>query len=127
VGEPEGLNTQGHSEQPKPRERFSSIHTSLLGICLLALVCDMRHSSSDESLGEETDRGEEPTKLDIDSALRLSTGGVEETSGLKLNWVGLHRSSYARDVLHYTVTLVMLVRATTVQNRPDLRSCRGRE
>src|SRR5665811_922573 len=49
------------------------------------------------------------------------------TSGLKVNWVGSHRSSYARDVLHYTVTLVMLVCATTGQNRPDLRSCRGRE
>jgi hypothetical protein len=78
VGEPEGLNTQAHSEQPKPRKRFSSIHTSLLGICLLALVCDMRHSSSDESLGEETDWGDEPTKLDIDKALRLPTDGVEE-------------------------------------------------
>jgi hypothetical protein len=33
--------------------------------------------------------------------------------------VGSHRSSYARDVLHYTVTLVMLVRAATVQNRPE--------
>ena len=87
----------------------------------------MRHSSSEESLGEETDRGEEPTKPDIDSALRLPTDGVEEPVAFKVNWVGSHRSSYARDVLHYTVTLVMLVRATTVQNRPDLRSCRGRE
>jgi hypothetical protein len=29
VGEPEGLNTQGHSEQPQPRKRFSSIQMSL--------------------------------------------------------------------------------------------------
>ena len=78
-----GLNTQAHSEQPKPRKRFSSIHTSLLGICLLALACDMRHSSSEESLGEETDRGEEPMKLDIDSALRLPTDAVEEPVALR--------------------------------------------
>jgi hypothetical protein len=89
----EGSNRQPHSEQPKPRKCFPSIHTSLLGICLLALVCDMRHSSSEESLGEETDgeetdgeetdRGEEPTKLDIDSALRLPTDGVEEPVALR--------------------------------------------
>ena len=29
VGEPEGLNTQGHSEQPQPPKRFSSIQMSL--------------------------------------------------------------------------------------------------
>ncbi len=29
-GAPEGLNRHRHSEQPKPRKRFSSIHTSFL-------------------------------------------------------------------------------------------------
>lgn len=29
VGLPEGLNRQPHSEQPKPRKRSCSIHTSL--------------------------------------------------------------------------------------------------
>jgi hypothetical protein len=43
----------------------------------------MRHSSSEERLREERDRGEEPTKLDIDSALRLPTDGVEEPVALR--------------------------------------------
>jgi hypothetical protein len=48
MGEPEELNTQAHSEQPKPRKRFSSIHTGLRGICLLASVCDTIHAFSGE-------------------------------------------------------------------------------
>jgi hypothetical protein len=43
-----GLNTQAHSEQPKPRRRISSIRTSLRDIRLLAPACDMSRSSSGE-------------------------------------------------------------------------------
>jgi len=68
-------------------------------------------------------------KLDIDMAIRLPTDRVQESIALGANWVGsrpsFHARSYAREILRYSVTLVMLVRAATVQNRPDLCSCRG--
>ena len=51
VGMPQGLNTQAHSAQPKPRRRVSSIQTSLRAIRLLAPACDMSHSSSGECFG----------------------------------------------------------------------------
>ncbi|SRR5713101_4677639 len=38
--EAQAANRQEHSEQAKPRKRFSSIHTSLRGISLLSLVSD---------------------------------------------------------------------------------------
>ena len=40
MGAAEESNRQEHSEQAKPRKRFSSTHTSLRGISLLNLVSD---------------------------------------------------------------------------------------
>ena len=40
VGEPEGRNTQAHSEQPKPRKPISSIHTSMRGSRSPEFACD---------------------------------------------------------------------------------------
>jgi hypothetical protein len=65
VGEPEALNTQAHSEQPKPRKRISSIHTSLRGICFSGSVCDT-YSSSDVLGGDRQGGGNE---LEIDVQL----------------------------------------------------------
>jgi hypothetical protein len=110
VGEPEGVNTQAHSEQPKPRKRFSSIHTSLRGICLLASVCDTsHHSSSKECFGGGDRQGEEPTNstLTVQFCCQQTSAGISSLGG---NRVGSHRSSCARDVLRYIVTFVMLVR-----------------
>ena len=78
VGEPEALNTQAHSEQPKPRKRFPSIHTSLRSIRILGSVCDTSHSSRENFLGEETRRGR--NELDIDSAVMLPTDRVRESA-----------------------------------------------
>ena len=63
MGEPEALNTQPHSEQPKPRKRISSIHKSLRGICFLGSVCDT-YSSSENVLGE-TGRGGNELEIDV--------------------------------------------------------------
>ena len=78
MGEPEALNTQAHSEQPKPRKRFSSIHTSLRSIRILGSVCDTSHSPRENFLGEETGRGR--NELDIDSAVMLPTDRVRESA-----------------------------------------------
>jgi hypothetical protein len=105
VGEPEALNTQAHSEQPKPRKRFSSIHTSLRSIRILGSVCDTSHSPRENLLGEKTGRGR--NELDIDSAVMLPTNPSAGISGLDENPVRTHRSSYARDLLRYIITFVM--------------------
>ena len=78
MGEPEALNTQAHSEQPKPRKRFSSIHTSLRSTRILGSVCDTSHSPRENFLGEETGRGR--NELDIDSAVMLPTDRVRESA-----------------------------------------------
>ena len=56
MGEREVVNIQAHSEQPKPRKRVPSIHTSLRDIRLLASVCDMRPLTQGNVLREETGR-----------------------------------------------------------------------
>jgi hypothetical protein len=75
VSEAEGLYTQAHSEQPKPRKRISSIHTSLRGIRLSASVCDTSHSSSGEYFGGGNRQGR--NAFDIDSAVMMPTDGVQ--------------------------------------------------
>ena len=65
MGEPEGLNTQLHSEQPKPQKPTPSIHTSLRGIRSLASVGDTSHSSWAECLGEVTGKRGGENELDI--------------------------------------------------------------
>ena len=54
MGGPEGLNTQAHSEQAKPRKRFPSIHTSLRNIRLLGSVCDKATPPRENVLGDES-------------------------------------------------------------------------
>ena len=46
VGPPEGLNRQSHSEQPKPRKRCRSIHTSfrLMVAYVAAPLCGLTHA-----------------------------------------------------------------------------------
>ena len=63
MGEPEALNTQAHSEQPKPRKRSLSIQTSLRSIRILGSVCDTSHSPRENLLGEETGEGKTNSTL----------------------------------------------------------------
>jgi hypothetical protein len=77
VGEPEALNTQAHSEQPKPQKRFSSIHTSLRSNRILGSVCDTSHSPRENFLGEVTGTGR--NEPDIDSAVMLPTDRAQES------------------------------------------------
>jgi hypothetical protein len=77
VGEPETLNTQAHSEQPKPQKRLSSIHTSLRSNRILGSVCDTSHPPRENFLGEVTGTGR--NEPDIDSAVMLPTDRAQES------------------------------------------------
>ena len=77
MGEPEALNTQAHSEQPKPRKRSLSIHTSLRSIRILGSVCDTNLSSG-EFVGGGDRQGK--NELDIDGAVMLPTDRVQESA-----------------------------------------------
>ena len=106
MGEPEALNTQAHSEQPKPRKRISSIHKSLRGICFLGSVCDT-YSSSENVLGGDRQGEETSSKLMCSYVTNRLSAGISSLAGSR---VGSHRSLYARDVLRYVITFVMRVR-----------------
>jgi hypothetical protein len=102
VGEPEALNTQAHSEQPKPRKRSLSIHTSLRSIRILGSVCDTSHSPRENFLGEETGRGGTNSTLIVQLCCQRKSAGI---SGLDENPVRTHRSSYTHAM--YFVTLLL--------------------
>ena len=57
MGESEGLNTQAHSEQPKPRQWISSIHTRLRSLRLLGSACGTSHTSYGRNFGGRENRG----------------------------------------------------------------------
>jgi hypothetical protein len=82
VGEPEELNTQAQSEQPKPRKRISSIHTSLRGIRFVAPDFDTRNFTSGNVLGR-TQAGEERAQRCV--AVMLPTVRVRESAA----WEGV--------------------------------------